>query len=60
MADYQTLVFDNSVNASEEETDLAFTYFEHFADDGYDLERLMQGMLIAISCLAQEVRQPVQ
>ena len=59
MADHHTLVFDNSADASRE-TDLAFTYFEHFIDDGYDLERLMQGMLIAISCLAEEVRQPVQ
>jgi len=61
MADYQSrIVFDSTVDVSEE-TDLAFQYFEHFTEsDDYDLHRLMQGMLVAISYLAEDEGHPVQ
>ena len=61
MADYQSrIVFDSTVDVSEE-TDLAFQYFEHFTEDeGHDLHRLMQGMLVAISYLAKDQGHPVQ
>jgi len=59
MADYESMiVFDSTVDVSEE-TDLAFDYFESFSDD-YDLHRLMQGMLVAISYLAKDEGHPVQ
>lgn len=58
MADHTTIVFDSTVDVSEE-TDLAFDYFESFSDD-YDLHRLMQGMLVAISYLAEQEGHPVQ
>ena len=59
MADYQSMiVFDSTVDVSEE-TDLAFDYFENFSDE-YDLHRLMQGMLLAISYLAEDEGHPVQ
>lgn len=60
MADHQMIVFDSTVDVSDE-TDLAFQYFEYFSEDeGHDLHRLMQGMLVAISYLAQEEGHPVQ
>ena len=58
MAENHMIVFDSTVDVSEE-TDLAFDYFENFSDD-YDLRRLMQGMLIAISYLAEDEGHPVQ
>jgi len=57
MAENHMIVFDSTVDVSEE-TDLAFDYFENFSDD-YDLRRLMQGMLIAISYLAEDEGHPV-
>lgn len=60
MADHSTIVFDSTVDVSEE-TELAFDFFEHFSEDeGHDLHRLMQGMLVAISYLAEEEGHPVQ
>ena len=58
MAENHMIVFDSTVDVSEE-TDLAFDYFESFSDD-YDLHRLMQGMLVAISYLAEDEGHPVQ
>lgn len=58
MADTSTFIFDSTVDVSAE-TELAFDYFENFSDD-YDLHRLMQGMLVAMSYLAEEEGHPVQ
>lgn len=59
MADHQsTFIFDSTVDV-EEETDLAFDYFESFSDD-YDLHRLMHGMLVAISYLAEDEGHTIQ
>lgn len=60
MAENHMIVFDSTVDVSDE-TDLAFQYFEHFSEDeGHDLHRLMQGMLVAISYIVQEEGSPVQ